>query len=235
MVKKWPYPLFDKKIYDNFKLSITDYKKSFFVMNSVVWNKIFKRDFIEKYHLRFVPGAIAEDAIFSTFCYVHTDKAYFINNVVYNYRQNEENVSISTNCSKSYFVKLNETYKKIYENFVSTNNIGFYRYFYARIMPYMLCKIIDTNLLKSDEEIIEILKMLKWFFQQKKDYQVITLDPFLNSVVENIISNNYYEALLEIKKVKKYRSKLSAIEAEKMYTPSKELYTKMSKYDNKYI
>lgn len=53
--EKWDKPLFDQEIYGRFKLSIKDYKKSFFVMNSVVWNKIFKREFIEKNNLRFIP------------------------------------------------------------------------------------------------------------------------------------------------------------------------------------
>ena len=33
----------------------------------------------------------------------------------------------------------------IFNNFKTTNTTGFYRFFYARIMPYLLCKIIDSN------------------------------------------------------------------------------------------
>ena len=39
------------------------------------------------------------------------------------------------------FEKLNESYKMIFNNFESTNNLGFYRFYYARIMPYLLSKI----------------------------------------------------------------------------------------------
>lgn len=224
---KWENPLFDPNLYDNFKLSITDYQKSFFVMNSVVWNKIFRRDFIEQNKLRFIPKALAEDAIFSTYCYVHTDNAYFINDVVYNYRQNEENVSISTNCTKTYFERLNESYKLIYKNFETTNNIGFYRFFYARIMPYLLCKIIDTNSL-NDEEIIEVVKMLGWFFEQKELLNVAVINERLRSIVENINNKDYEKALKKIKETKEYRKSISDVKKEKMYAPSKELYKKMS-------
>lgn len=224
---KWDNPLFDPSLYDNFKLSITDYSKSFFVMNSVVWNKIFRRDFIEKYHLRFIPRALAEDAIFSTFCYVHTDNSYFINDVVYNYRQNQENVSISTNCTKAYFERLNEAYKKIFENFETTNNTGFYRYFYARIMPYLLCKIIDTNAL-NDEERIEVIKMLGWFFEQKNQFNVAVINDRLRSIVENINDGKYEDVLIGLKETKEYRNSISDVKKEKMYAPSKELYKKMS-------
>ncbi len=225
---KWEKPLFDVDIYDNFKLSINDFQKSFFVMNSVVWNKIFKKEFIEKHNLRFIPRTIAEDAIFSTYCYVHTDKGYYIKDVVYNYRQNQANASISTNCNMDYFINLNGAYKLIFENFNSTNNIGFYRFFYARIMPYLLCKIIDTDSLKTDEEVIEVLKMLGWFFKQKEEYNVAVVNERLLKIVEHINSEEYESAVEEIKKTKAYRKGISAVEGEKMYAPSKELYKKMS-------
>ena len=225
---KWENPLFDTNIYDNFEISINDYQKSFFVMNSVVWNKIFKRDFIEKHNLRFIPRALAEDAIFSTYCYVHTNKAYYIKDVVYNYRQNEPNKSISTNCTKAYFERINEAYKLIFNNFESTDNLGFYRFFYARIMPYLLCKIIDTNAL-DDYEIIEVLKTLKWFFKQKDLYEVAVINGKLEKIVEDINNANYEQALNKIKETKEYRSKISDVAREKMYAPNKELYKKMSK------
>jgi len=225
--QKWANPVFDIKKYDDFKLKIDDYKKSFFVMNSVVWNKIFKRDFIEKYKLRFIENAIAEDAIFSTYCYVHTNNAYFINEIVYNYRQNKENVSISTNCSKKYFEQLNDSYKLIFKNFEATNNLGFYRFFYARIMPYLLCKIIDTNSL-NDEEIVEILSLLNWFFKQRELYNVAIINNKLANIVEDINNEKYIEALNKIKETKEYRNRISDVKKEKMYAPNEELYRKMS-------
>ena len=231
---KWEEPLFDQKLYTNFKLSIKDYQKSFFVMNSVVWNKIYKREFLEKLKLKFVKGTLAEDAIFSTYCYVHTENAYFINDIVYNYRQNQDNSTISTNCSKKYFEKIDEAYKLIFNNFKTTNTIGFYRYFYARIMPYLLCKIIDSESLKNDEEKIYVIKMLKWFFKQKEEYDVYIVNSKLNEIVKNILNENYENVLEEMAKTKEYRKKIGCVKAEKMYAPSRELYKYMSRSDNKY-
>jgi len=50
----WETPVFSLKKYNKFKLSIKDYKNSFFIMNSSVCNKIFRADFINKLNLRFV-------------------------------------------------------------------------------------------------------------------------------------------------------------------------------------
>ena len=143
-------------------------------------------------------------------------------------RQNEENVSISTNCTKNYFKKLNESYKLIFTNFETTNNLGFYRFFYARIMPYLLCKIVDTNALEDDNEISEVLKMLKWFFKQKDIYNVVVINDKLNEIVKNINNENYKEAVNKIKETKKYRNSINDVEREEMYAPSRELYQKMS-------
>lgn len=226
--EKWEKPLFDTEKYDNFKLSINDFEKSFFVMNSVVWNKIYKRDFIEEHNLRFIKSDIAEDAVFATYCYVHSDKGYYIKDVVYNYRQNEKNGSISTNCTKHYFEKLNVSYKLIFENFETTNNLGFYRFFYARIMPYLLCKIIDTNVL-TKEELIEVLEMLSWFFKQKDKYNIVVLSQRLEDIVREINNKNYEQALIKIGETKEYRNSLDAVAKEKMYAPNEELYKRMAK------
>ncbi len=232
---KWENPIFDKELYTNFKLDLNDYKKSFFVMNSTVWNKIFKREFIEKFHLRFVHGAFAEDAIFSTFCYVHTDNAYYINDIVYNYRQNKTNSTISTTCTKRYFTKINEAYKLIYKNFEETNEIGFYRYFYSRITPYLMCKLIDTDALDGKEETIEVMKMLYWFFKQKDEFDAVIVNTMLNEMSNAIIKEDYEVAYKELEKIKEYRKGLNAVAAEKMYAPNQKLYQEMSKKDFKYI
>lgn len=228
--EKWEQPLFDQTQYGNFELSMKDYQKSIFVMNSVIWNKIFNREFLEKYKLRFVEGALAEDAIFSIDCYAHAKKAYYINDVVYNYRQNENNSSISTNCSREYFTRINASYKMLYDIFKETNELGFFRYFYARITPYLLCKIIDTDKLE-EEEMIATLQELKWYFGLKRQYQVVVLNPYLNAVIDDIVQEQYSKAIEDIKKTREYRDTLTDLQKERMYSPSEELYGKMSKIE----
>ena len=100
--EKWEKPVFDLEKYKPFKLSIHDYMNSFFIMNSSVCNKIFKKEFIDKLNLRFIVGLPAEDAIFTTYCFIKSEKVYYIPNLVFNYRQRKGG-SISSSCSKSYF------------------------------------------------------------------------------------------------------------------------------------
>lgn len=224
--EKWEQPVFGFNNYNNSKLEINNYEKSFFIMNTIIWNKIYKKDFIQKHNLRFINSDIAEDAVFSTYCYVHTDKGYFINDIVYNYRQNQLNTSVSTSCTKHYFEKLNISYKLIFENFKMADQLDFYRLLCARMAPYLLCKIIDSNMLDNNET-IEILEMLSWFFEQKKLYNVVIINDKLNQIIEYINNKNYIGALDKIKETKKYRIQISDEEKQKMYSPNEELLRKM--------
>lgn len=223
--EKWKKNMFS--VNNNFEVSIKDYKKALFVMNSVIWNKIFKREFVEKHKLRFVEGVLAEDAVFSMSCYAYAKKAYYIHDVIYNYRQNEKSESLSTKCTINYFSKMNEAYKLILEVLKTTNNIGFYRFFCARIMPYFLCKIIDTNGLGNDKEIADVLKMFNWYFKGKDEYNIVVINEKLNEIINDINNKNYKEALIKIKQTKEYRKGLNDIEKENMYVITEELYTKM--------
>lgn len=229
--KNWSYPLFNVEDIDsNFKVSIKDYKKSIYVLNSVIWNKIYKRDFIEEHNLRFIEGVMAEDAIFAIYFYTNSDNGYYIKDVIYNYRQNDEKKSLSTTCTKEYFIQQDKAYKILFENFEKTDNLEFYRYFYARIMPYLLSKIIDTNQLKNDEDIIDVLKVFTWYFKQKNEYRVPVAQKALNEIVDFISAEDYTSALKQIKKLKEERENMSKAEKEKMYVPTKELYENVSKY-----
>ena len=221
---KWEKPMFS--VNSSFEVTIDDYEKSFFVMNSTACNKIFKREFIEKHKLRFVEGAIAEDAIFTTYCYTHTERGYYTNHIIYNYRQNKENKSISTNCNMRYFKKMKEAYKLIYDNFYTTNHLGFYRFFCARIMPYFLCKIIDTNEL-DNVQLKEVLEMFSWYFKQRDELKVVIINNELNKITTDINEEDLDEAMIKIKETKRYRQTLNSLQKEKMYAVSDEVYNKM--------
>lgn len=231
--KKWENSIFDEKIYDNFKLSIKDYEKSFFVMNSGVWNKIFRKEFIDRLNLRFIKGIPAEDAIFTTYCFVNTDKVYYTKEVIYNYRQNYSGKTISTNCTKKYFEGINTAYRYIYDNFIKSDNIGFYRYFYAKNVSYILCKLIDSEIIK-DREKIDIFNEMKWFFDLKNTLKASLVDERLEKIVNSIEKNEYKEALQSIIETKEHRKLLNKVERDRMTKPSKKMYENMSKYDNEY-
>lgn len=222
----WQNPVFNKEKYKGFKLDIKDYKDSFFIMNSSVCNKIFKREFIEKLNLKFMVGLPAEDAIFTTYCFIKSSKVFYIPDIVYVYRQRGAGTSISMNCTTKYFNGISKAYKIIYENFKNNNELGFYRFFYAKSMTYMLYKFIDSQLL-TEEEKIDVLSDMRWFYKLSKELDVPACQESLELIINKIIDGDYKDAIDICKVIAEVRTFMPQEIKEKMSKPQPEMYTKM--------
>lgn len=229
----WSKVVFDQAKYKNFKLSIKDYNKSFYVMNSAVWNKIYRKSFIDELQLTFVDDVPAEDAIFVTYCFLHSKSVYYIQDVVCNYRQRNDHSSFSNNCSKKYFEGINKSYKIIYENFKKNNQIAYYRYFYAKSMSYILYKFIDSDIM-TDEEKIEMMKKMKWFYALSKDIEVPIYQKSLVLIIEAILKRKYKTALTYCDILKEVRVYIPKEQKEKLSKPDLEMYKEISTLDEKY-
>jgi len=229
--EKRPKPAFDNEKYGEFELKLSDYTKSFFVMNSTPWNKIYNLEFLNKNKIRFDVNPPSEDDYFTTLCYMKAQKGYYTNKVIYDYRYNPD--STSNKCNKEYFEKQNLVYKAIYNNFVANKKMGFYRYYYAKKNAYLLCKIIDSELV-TDEEKIEILKELHWYFELAKEIKVYIANESLKPIFNSIRNENYEQAIKEMNKVKEIRKTYSVFEKSRMSFPTIENYAEMAKYDDEF-
>ena len=230
--EKWEKPVFDLEKYKPFKLSIHDYMNSFFIMNSSVCNKIFKKEFIDELNLRFVVGLPAEDAIFTTYCFIKSEKVYYIPNLVFNYRQRKGG-SISSSCSREYFRGINKAYRIIYENFKDNGNLGYYRYFYAKSMNYMIYKFIDSTLL-NDAERKEVLQEMLWFYKLTIEIEVKPCQKAVEKIIGRIINGDYVIALKYCEVLRESRTYMTMQEKEKMSKPGSDMYKELSKLDAKY-
>lgn len=219
---KWQKPVFDKENYKEFKLSINDYTNSFYIMNSGVWNKIFRKTFLDQLNIHFIERLPAEDAIFTTDCFIHSENVYYTPENVYNYRLRDSN-SISTNCSKSYFLGINRAYRIIYENFRKSNNLEYYRYYYAKSMNYILYRFIDTDLLTKEER-IEVLEKMKWFYMLSCDLKIPTILKPVQYIIESIVIGDYPQTLKYCEMLNQIRKMLSKELREKMSKPSASTY-----------
>lgn len=222
----WDKPIFNTEKFKEFKLSIKDYKDSFYIMNSSVCNKIFKTNFIKKLNLKFEVGLPAEDAIFTTFCFIKANKVIYIPEVVYCYRQRNAGTSISMNCTEKYFEGINKAYKLIYENFRDNNELGFYRFFYAKSMTYMLYKFIDSILI-TDEQKIDILSEMRWFYKLSKELNVPACQESLTLIIDKIINGDYKDVIDICKVIAEVRTFMPQDIKEKMSKPQADMYLKM--------
>lgn len=224
----WEKEIFNKEKYKEFRLSIKDYTDSFFIMNSSVCNKMFKTEFIRKLNLKFVKGLPAEDAIFTTYCFIKSSKVYYVPDIVYVYRQRNAGTSISMNCTLKYFNGISKAYKIIYDNFKENNELEFYRFFYAKSMTYMLYKFIDSQLLEEEEK-IEILAEMRWFYKLSKELNVPACQESLELIINKIIDGDYKDVIDICKVIAEVRTFMPQKIKETMSKPQPEMYTKMMK------
>ena len=83
----WEKPIFDADKYKPFKLSINDFEDSFYIMNSSMSNKIFNREFVEKNDIKCLEGVPFEDTYFSMSSFIAAENVYYVDDVIYFYRQ----------------------------------------------------------------------------------------------------------------------------------------------------
>lgn len=181
-------PIFDTDKYTNCKLTFEDKFTSSVLMTCSASNKIFRMSFLNENNIRFEKGMIAEDSIFSNLCFIKSKNVYYINDILYYYRQRQiDKKSISTNCSLEYFYNISKSYKLIYENFKLNNRLDYYRLFYAKTLTYIMYKFIDaTNLNYKEKE--EVLNELKWFFDLSKKIKSYPYNETLLLLIEHILN-----------------------------------------------
>lgn len=219
---KWDKPAFDTNKYKKMQVSIKEPTKCFYVMNSGVWNKIFRKEFLDAIKVKFVEKTPAEDAIFTTYCFIKAQKVYYTPEIVYNYRLRESD-SISSSCSKEYFLGINRAYKMIYNNFKENNQIDFYRFFYAKSMNYILYKFIDSELLTIEERIY-VLDEMKWFYILSDELKVPTILKSVQYIIESIVNKDYAQTLKYCEILSQIRRIMTKEAKEKMSKPSVNTY-----------
>ncbi len=230
--EKWNSPVFPYDRFQEFKLSIEDSFISFYVMNSGVWNKIFRKKFIDSLDLKFEIGLPAEDAIFTTYCFIKSNCVYYIPKIVYNYRLRNSG-SISSSCSYKYFEGINKAYRIIYDNFKTNNRLSYYRYFYAKSMNYMINNFIDSQLL-TEEQQMQVLNSMMWFYKLSYEIEVSPCQECTKKVVEKIVNKDFESAIEYCKIIQECRTYMAKQEREKMSKPNVEKYSEISKLDYKY-
>ena len=224
----WSKPVFDKDKYKKFKLSITDYDQSFYIMNSGVWNKIFRKSFLDELGVLFEDRLPAEDAIFTTYCFIKSKNVYYTPDLVYDYRLRDSD-SISTSCSLGYFLGINKAYKIIYNNFKNNNYLEYYRYFYAKSVNYMLFRFVDSEIL-SNEERIKVLDTMKWFYTLGSSLRIPTVIKSVRYILESIENRDYEQALKYCEILRQIRKMMPKELKEQMSKPNAETYKEIEEY-----
>ena len=130
------------------------------------------------------------------------------------------------NCTAAYFKGISQAYKLIYENFKANDELGFYRFFYAKSMTYMLYKFIDSRLL-SEEEKIDVLSDMRWFYKLSKELNVPACQSSLELIINKIIDGDYKDVIQICSVIAEIRTFMPKEIKEKMSKPQPDMYLKM--------
>ena len=97
------YNIWENKLFKNAFSEFNDDVHSFklfdypqVLWDTVIWNKLFKKEFLDKYNLRFINEDIDyEDLLFSLQAYIHAESIGFSRNIFYFWRKRKDNSSIT--------------------------------------------------------------------------------------------------------------------------------------------
>lgn len=228
---RWDNTAFSMESYEEFKLDKHDYQKSFFVMNSTAWNKIYRTQFLKDNDITFKVPSPSEDDYFTSLCYIKAKYGFYTSKVIYLYRNSMN--SLSKDCSLKYFRGINYAYKSIYESFEKNNEMNYYRYVYAKKNAYLLCQLIDSERI-NEEEKIECLKDLEWYFKLGDELKINTTHETLKKVMSLIKEKDYTNAIIEMNRLKVYRKDIPDKIKKRMSFPTRENYEELKKYDKEF-
>ena len=111
-------------------------------MPCVLWARLYRRDFLEKYHLRFNPTKnTSEDYIFHCISHIYTDKTFVFMGPAYHYRIHGGSITAQAKSDKVWDVHFIMAYDVIYDYY---KEHGFLEHLPIKIFNTMSCFVIDS-------------------------------------------------------------------------------------------
>ena len=175
---------------------------------------IFCAAFLKKWNVRFTEGVPAEDAIFTTYCFIKSTRTYYVKDIMYVYRQ-RNGTSISTNNNLNYFKGISKAYRYIYNNFNENNELGFYRYFYIKTLFYIMYKYIDSTVMSEEEKELA-LDELQWFTRLSKKLKITYGKDEFFEIIKLVNRSNYKKAIVKCEELRLRRKEMSEEDRLKM-------------------
>ncbi len=216
--KIWDTAMFDQKKYKSCDLEEAS-QRFFYLYCPSACMKIFRNELIQKNDIKFLEGVPAEDAYFSSRALLESKKICYISDVIYYYRRrNTGEVSTSWMRNKKYFKDVNYAFKKIYEAFKDADKLEYYKYYYAKNLISLVYKFTDSKLI-TNEERIELLEELYWFFEQTKILDVTLAQRSIEILIEYILAKKYEEAIKLCEVIAEMRSFMSEVQKEMTSKP----------------
>ena len=180
----------------NFELkidSVDEYPSVIAAAN--IWDKIFKRSFIEENNVRFPEAVPSEDEVFLVDAFLNAHGIKFINKIIV--RHDYERVDyVQHQFSKSKIIKRIKAYYMMFYSFMDKNKTDIFKHYLlvSKLRHIMVDYIMKCNL--PTEDVLEILIYAKPLF--KLYYNYGGLIPENLHVFEDIACGDFEKALMFI-------------------------------------
>lgn len=150
--------------------------------NASLWNKIYKREIVEKHKITFPTGLYFEDAYFNDIYMLHSDSGYYLNKTLYTYYRHFDSVMTSTFKGQDKAQDFIEIAFKLHEYMQNNNLFGKHQVlFWERYCQHLLTTLENSSTFTHAALRPRIKKLLR---QHRADLQ--TLDPALRKKVYRI-------------------------------------------------
>ena len=168
-----------------------------------MWNKIYKKDFLNKYNIRCPVGLFVEDVYFCMQCYLNTDEIMYLNNYYgyeYNVRDIEGNMSMCHNVNANWFLKSYKTYYGIYDFFKEANRKDLFTILMKREFVNIIGWFVRMNESKDFKlEMMEEIYKLSMHFDFNESLDELWAD----FIFKNIKRRNFKIALIASESINK--------------------------------
>jgi len=162
------------------------------------WDKLFRRDFVEKYNLEFAEGVYDEESLFTTPAYLNFTKIYFLNEQLYVYYQNPNGSTQKCLLNKNHVKDNAKTWEKTYNKLKDNPNQELLEWFVA--VNYFIRTILLSAARGTPCTISELHEMqnnMKSWFPNLKDNQCFKYkaiySEFLRLIDIEVSELNYYQ------------------------------------------
>ena len=161
------------------------------VHSGFVWNKLFKKDIIDKYEIKFLEDNYGDDQAFSIECMLNSKKLVYLNN--YNgYFWNRRNESLSNSKELKNIEPLLIGYEYMLNLLIEKNK---FHYVHIISNPGTFYLLFQTLLLKSNDDKKSFLEKI-YDFEEKCDFNIEIKNPYFSFINSLVLKRKFSSAVL---------------------------------------
>ena len=197
-----------KTIFDGKNDIIYDFKEDLrvFYLDPAIWSKLYRKDFLMDYDIRFLEGMLAEDLYFfiksliNSKCSVYLDDFFSYN---YNIRNIEGDKSTIHIRNKKYLGKMVEGYHFI-DKLLSDEGLDeYYPIIFNNHFVYWLTSLIVSDI--SNDEKLDLIRSINDLFKKQVKINPGFNERVFSGLTKPILNDNYSKIVKNINSIKRKR------------------------------